>query len=138
LHGAFFETVPPFPPTSFPDGHFSAIMGLSVMTHLSREVQQLWIAELHRICTAGAIVALTTHGEVAAKMQGYSDRLLREGIIDDIHDHSLKDVAPLGYYRATFQSRDYTFSEWTKGFEIVEHIPGAIAGYQDLVLMRKI
>jgi len=58
------------PPTSFEDGFFDAIYGLSIFTHLSEENHFNWISELYRISSPGAILILTTHG------QAYREKLL--------------------------------------------------------------
>lgn len=66
----FFDVNAINPPTSFEDGFFDAIYGLSIFTHLSEENHFIWISELYRISSPGAILILTTHG------QAYREKLL--------------------------------------------------------------
>ena len=66
-----FESIPLFPPTPLSERTFDLIFGISVMTHLAEEVQQQWLAELHRISAPYAVVLLTTLGEHAAARAGF-------------------------------------------------------------------
>ena len=50
---------------------------------------------------------------------------------------ALDGIAPEGYYRGVFQTREYTIQEWSKYFEILEYIERGVANYQDLVVMRR-
>lgn len=50
---------PLMPPTPYPDGRFSLIYGISVMTHLTRSVQEAWLAEISRLLRPGG--ACTPH-----------------------------------------------------------------------------
>ncbi|WP_028602823.1 class I SAM-dependent methyltransferase [Ottowia thiooxydans] len=132
-----FQTILPDAPLSMRDGSFTAVIGYSVMTHLTRDFQDFWLAELHRVTAQGAILALTIHGETAAKKNGLEARLAGEGIIDDIVDDTLQGIAPAGYYRATFQNPAHVKRVWGKRFDVLEHIDGAMMGYQDLVILRR-
>lgn len=51
------------PPTDFNDEKFDFIYGISIFTHLSEEMHQKWIDELHRILKEGGVMMLTTHGK---------------------------------------------------------------------------
>lgn len=63
--------------------------------------------------------------------------LKRNGIIDSDDDPMLSGVAPSGYYRLTYQTRDYTIREYGKHFEIVDYVERGLCGHQDLVVMRR-
>jgi SAM-dependent methyltransferase len=60
------------PPLLYSDDFFSGIIGLSIFTHLSEEMHEEWIEELHRITKPGGIVVITTQG------QGYRHKLLQD------------------------------------------------------------
>lgn len=64
-------------------------------------------------------------------------KLLRNGIIDGTQDSALDGIAPEGYYRGVFQTREYTVRNWSTYFEILEYIERGAANYQDLVVMRR-
>lgn len=137
LNGGRFLTISTDPPAALPERAFTVVIGYSVMTHLDRDLQLRWLAELYRLTAPGAVVALTVHGEAAAARHGLAKRLSVEGIVDDIQDATLDGIAPEGYYRATFQSRSYTERCWGAQFEIIDYRSRAIVDYQDLVILRR-
>lgn len=137
LDGGTFLTISPEPPVPLPDESFNAVIGYSVMTHLGRDLQLRWLAELYRLTVPGAVLALTVHGEAAAARNGLAERLSEEGFIDDLLDSTLQGIAPAGYYRTTFQSRIYTETRWCAQFEILDYRAKAILDYQDLVILRR-
>jgi SAM-dependent methyltransferase len=139
LSGASFVRVDPFPPTPFPAGAFDLVTGASVFTHLSREIQFDWLEEMRRIIARGGFLLATTHGDSAALFASphMGRRTAALGFLDEIQDPTLDGIAPNGYYRATFQSREYTLREWSKYFEIVEYVEQGLFNYQDLVIMRR-
>jgi hypothetical protein len=94
---------------------------------------------MHRILKPGGYLIASTHGEWAAYFASpkNSSRLLRDGINDEWKDPTLTGIAPAGYYRGTYQSKDYTIREWSKYFEILEYIERGTANIQDLILMRR-
>ena len=137
LSGGEFLCIPAEPPVALPDRAFTAVIGYSVMTHMERELQLRWLAELYRLTAPGAVMALTVHGDAAAERHGLAGQLSEEGIIDEIQDATLDGIAPAGYYRATFQSRSYTERHWGTNFEILDYRARAIVDYQDLVILRR-
>jgi SAM-dependent methyltransferase len=138
LPGATFRTIIPYPPTSYADGMFDLVTGYSVMTHLTRENQSAWLQELRRIMRPGALCLLTLHGEGAGEFLGpkFLRRLQEEGIDDGTLDPALDSIAPAGYYRATYQSREYTLREFSKFFEVLEYLDRGMF-FQDLIVLRR-
>jgi hypothetical protein len=63
--------------------------------------------------------------------------MLELGIHDGTHDTTLDGVVPAGYYRGTFQTREYTLREWGKYFDVLEYRVRGIGNYQDAVVMRR-
>jgi hypothetical protein len=59
------------------------------------------------------------------------------GIFDGPPDRALDGIAPAGYYKKVYQSRDYTVKEWGKYFEILSYIERGLNAHQDLVVMRR-
>jgi hypothetical protein len=116
---------------------FDLVLARSVFTHLTREAQDAWLTEIKRIITPGALFLASTHGESAAlSVPGVSVHMVEESIFDKMQDPILDGVVPAGYYRATFQSREYTIREWSKHFDIIDYIERGIGNHQDLVVMR--
>lgn len=140
LKPAEFSVIPPHPPTSYPDGAFDLIISFSVLTHLSRDVQLVWLEEMQRILASGGLFLATVQGEFAA-MFSFPGRkfreVLRNGIYDDMADAALDGVAPKGYYRSVFQTEAYTLREYSRFFDILEYIEAGGTGFQDLLVMRK-
>lgn len=137
IHRGTFEKIEPFPPTMFSDGAFDVVVGCSVMTHLSKADQLRWLAEIRRITKPGGLFITSVHGPYAASfVPEVVKPLKRTGFFDKL-DPALDGVAPDGYYRSTFQTAAFTRSLWGGQFRILEHISGGLAGYQDLVTMRR-
>ncbi len=134
-----FAVLQPMPPAPYPDGHFDFIYSYSVFTHLTRDVQHAWLAEMRRLLTPGGIFLATTHGQFALQFAHASltAAFPPEGIYDSHLDPTLDAIAPKDYYRATYQSKEYTLREFGKHFEILEYIERGATNFQDVVVMRK-
>lgn len=120
------------------------LYGISVLTHLSEFHQHLWLAEVARVLKPGGCAILTTHGEFAI----YGDYALtgvvgiltpfveKFGFFDGIPDNAIgadRDT----YYRASYHSRGYLKTNWTRYLSIVDVIPATNAFRQDFVVLRK-
>jgi SAM-dependent methyltransferase len=162
LQPGSFSRIEPWPPTPYKDSTLDLVIAHSVFTHLAREVQKAWLAEMKRIIIPGGLFLASTHGEFAALFTfpnpfGDSESprglvnnlknmlarfrrgtgLLKDGICDGMSDPALKGIAPEGYYQSVFQTRAYTIREWSKYFEILEYIERGMGNFQDLVVMRR-
>jgi SAM-dependent methyltransferase len=134
-----FASIEPWPPTPYGDGMFDVVVSFSVFTHLARDVQRAWLAEMRRIIAPDGLFLASTHGDFAATFAGLerSPQLLRDGIADDIPEDSLDGIAPKGYYRGVYQTREYTTRAWSRSFEILEYVERGMGNFQDLVVMRR-
>ena len=133
-----FAAIEPEPPTSYADASFDLVVGYSVFTHLERNAQRRWLAEIARLLSPGGVFAATVSGELS----GYVRRevpvpLPPEGISDSTLDRTLDGVAPAGYYRATHQNRAYTERVFGEQLDVVAYLEGRMAIVHDLVIMRK-
>ena len=54
---------PWLPPLPFADGAFDLVIVISVFTHLPRDYQDAWLAELRRVTRPGGVVIATVHGD---------------------------------------------------------------------------
>ena len=54
---------PWLPPLPFADGAFDLVIVISVFTHLPRDSQDAWLAELERVTGPGTVVIATVHGD---------------------------------------------------------------------------
>lgn len=134
-----FSRIEPWPPTPYEDAAFDVALGISVFTHLARDVQNAWLAEMRRIIAPGGLFLASTHGQFATRFEFPETfaQLLRDGIFDGVHDPSLGGIFPKGYYLNVYQTREYTLREWSKYFEILEYIERGYGNHQDLVVMRR-
>lgn len=144
-----FARIDAWPPTPYSDATFDLVIGYSVFTHLDRETQKAWLAEIRRITAPGGLFLASANGEFAtlftfppqgtARMDCTISRpeILRNGIFDATPDPALNGIAPEGYYRGVFQTKEYTIREWSQYFEILEYIERGAANYQDLIVMRR-
>jgi SAM-dependent methyltransferase len=51
------------PPLDFSDATFDLVYGFSVFTHMAGDMQDAWMAELHRVLKPGGHLVFSTHGE---------------------------------------------------------------------------
>jgi trans-aconitate methyltransferase len=135
-----FETIPLRPQTSLSDGQFDLAIGISVLTHLSEDVQFQWLEELQRITCKGAILLLSIQGPAQIAMQGQHlryQRAIERGFYEHGRNTDLDGLlSEVDYYRAVIQSRDYIHSKFARYFDVLD-IVDAIAGDQDLVVLRR-
>ena len=134
-----FATIDPWPPTPYDSNVFDLIVGYSVFTHLDREAQYAWLAEIKRLLVPGGLFVTSSHGEFAASfaLAGDVAEVQARGICDQTLDRTLDGVAPQGYYRSTFQTREYTVREWSRHFEVLDYIERGAGNFQDLIVMRR-
>lgn len=138
LSSGEFSGINPYPPTAYPDRSFDLIIGFSVFTHLARDAQSAWLMEMRRIIRPGGLFLASVHGESVASDEnpGQLRKLQRKGILDKIKDPTLEGIAPKGYYRCVYQTREYTVREWSNYFDIIAYIKRGVGNRQDLVIME--
>jgi SAM-dependent methyltransferase len=136
-----FSVNPRVPPTEYLDNTFDLVIGNSVLTHLTEELQVRWLEEIRRITAPGGLCLASVHGDYANSFCRADARvryiLARDGIFDEWRDESLKGVAPDDYYRDTLQTQGYTRRVYRKYLEILDYVEGGWLKFQDLVVMKK-
>lgn len=137
-----FEAIGLFPPTPFPDRQFDLIFGISVMTHLAEEVQQEWLAELHRVGAPYGIVLLTTLGEHAAVRAGLTPEAFKQFVAAGSAFYRTEEaiddaLGSPGYYGTTFMTHEQIRRNWSRWFSVDRIIPAYIGNHQDLVVLRR-
>lgn len=139
--GVRFSVNPPVPPTEYADNTFDLVIGNSVLTHLTMDLQLAWLDEMRRITAPGGLCLASVLGESATYYSHPDPRvrfiLSKAGLFDEWKDISLDGVAPPGYYRDTLQTRAYTVATYGKYFEILDYLEGGWLKFQDLVVMQK-
>lgn len=141
LSGAYFIHAPLKPPTSLPDGLFNLVVGTSVVTHLTEEMQFAWLQELHRVTRPGALLFLSVTGQAQIGHLGLSTAIYQKaqkaGFLDLSVDHALDGyIEDSNYYRSTWHSRPYIIEKWGQYFDVLAILDG-IAALQDFVVLRR-
>jgi SAM-dependent methyltransferase len=152
-----FRSCSPDPPLPLGDGEIDIAIASSVFTHLDRDRQQHWLAELRRVLRPGGLLIASVAGlhaymlgpsrlirprekpgslrarAVAARRRA---RLRRARIIDGRADPHLDGIAPAGYYRMVYETREFVEQAWTRDFAVVNYLERGLSGHQDLVVLR--
>jgi SAM-dependent methyltransferase len=51
------------PPSPYPDDNFDLVYAVSVLTHLTPQLADAWIADFARVLRPGGLLFVTTHGD---------------------------------------------------------------------------
>ena len=138
VHDGAFKTMEMQPPLPYADASFDVVVAVSVMTHLTREEQHKWLAEVRRVLRPDGLFLPSIHGAFAAMFNpDLRSELEVSGITDNTLDPALDGVLPPDYYRSTFQLPSFTRKEWARHFEVVDIMQAGCGGFQDLVVLRK-
>lgn len=124
------------PPLSYANDEFEFVYALSIFTHLTETLQQLWMNELRRILGPGGLLLLTTHGEYYVNQLTPAERRRFEANELVIR---YEEQAGLNLC-AAFCSETYVRTRLARGFEVLRFIPVGAEGnpHQDLYLLRKL
>ena len=147
-------TLPPLP---FEGVQFDLVYSISILTHLDEAQQLAWLAELARVTAPGGLTLLSVHGEHAfeqfrsgrvvsntrqcAERMAVHGSLAAEGFIHEPYVRTAGNARDFPGVDPTFglafHSREYIDRTWGEHFEVVEVVPRAIAGFQDVVVARR-
>jgi ubiquinone/menaquinone biosynthesis C-methylase UbiE len=140
LPGGQFRRGPLSPPLPYGDRTFEFLHANSVFTHLTEQMQDLWLAEIARVLTPDGRAVVTYHGETAAAYARMPlDWLTRwtEIGIDAIGLN--RDLAGFvtneEYYRNTYHTTEYIRNHWSQFVEILGFHHHVFA-YQDAVVIK--
>ena len=140
LPSGHFQASPPVPPLPYVDCSFDFVYANSIFTHLTEEMQDLWLAEIARILTPTGIAVITFHGETAAAWARMPLQWLDQWAETGIDATGLnRDLAGFiedeKYYRNTYHTAAYVHAHWSRYVEILG-IHRQLFGYQDAVVVR--
>jgi SAM-dependent methyltransferase len=115
-----------------------------VFTHLERESQDAWLAELARVTRPGGTLAVCVNGPLGLKWHlqhplanvpaSVGEEAEREGFAvwrEDGWERAFYDG-----YHTSFHTHDYVRDHWSQWFEILAIHEGAAMPIQDIVVMR--
>lgn len=126
------------PPLPYPDESFDLVYLISVFTHLVEDFQFRWLEELRRVARRGCYVLVTVHGSYYVEGLAAEDRaeLEKSGFVcSQLPDH-LQNVFP-GWYQTATHTEDYIRKNYSAYFEVVRHLPHALDGCQDIVILKR-
>ncbi len=135
---ADFRVSPHRPPTSYADGMFDFVYGISVFTHLPEDMQFQWLEELRRITRPGGYLVMTTCGEqIYSQLPSELRAIVETKGFLYADGHYGQSISLPDFYQNTFHAHAYIRREWSKYFEILDIQPQRIQKHQDTVLMRR-
>jgi SAM-dependent methyltransferase len=116
------------PPLPYRRARFDLVYSFSVFSHLSQEMEDMWLAELVRVGKPGCVYLLTVCGEWHAKhtLGDALDRAMDAGFY--FHKNYGERTGAPGefpdYYELSFHSTSYVHSRWSEFFDIVGIVTG--------------
>jgi SAM-dependent methyltransferase len=123
------------PPLPYADSSFELVYAFSVMTHLSEELQQEWVAECRRVLRPGGLFLFSTLGEYFVSR----DRLtpaerssFEEGKLVVLYERSAGSSLCSAYH-----PHEYVRRELARDFDAVAFRPAADDGRHDIHVLRK-
>lgn len=123
------------PPLSYENNTFDIIYGISIFTHLSKEMHYSWFNELIRVLKPGGIIFLTLHGNA------FKDKLtVTEKLKFEKGNLVVKSRTKEGHRTyGAFQPASFV-KELIGSNELIEHIEGKIKNnkpQQDIWIIKK-
>lgn len=138
-----FETVDLMPPTPLEDNSFDVIISSSVLSHLTEEVMNEWLAEMNRVLTPGGVALLSYNGDgtsylyAAPSVQAVS-KLDQNGFFDEWKTPDLDSViSDREYYRLTLMTDARAQPIFERHFELAGVAKGVVSGHQNVAILRK-
>lgn len=123
------------PPLPYEDGMFGLAYAFSVMTHLSRELQDAWMRELLRVLRPGGLLLISTLGEYYASRNRLTPderASFDRGKLVVLYERSAGTSLCSAYHPP-----EYVRRELARDFDHVAHRPAADDGKHDIHLLRK-
>lgn len=138
LDFAKFEVNESVPPLRYPTNSFDFVYAISVFTHLNEDYQFQWLAELQRVTKQTGYVLLTVHGSYYWNtMQAAEvDELKKVGFMLRQEPKFMQGIFP-EWYQNAYHTEEYVRRKYSTYFRVLEYIPSALDGCQDIVVLQK-
>jgi SAM-dependent methyltransferase len=127
-----FRAIEPQIPLPFEDATFDVVYAVSVFTHLDEEPQFAWLEELRRVLKRGGKLIASTHPPLLT----YNRPDMTQADHEGLNATGFAFRAGVGGFNedSAFHRPDYVLREWRRYFSDVQHHPGGLLGYQDVVV----
>lgn len=125
------------PPLPYKNDSMNVIYSTSVFTHLSKQLQKVWLDEIMRVLAPGGILIFTVHGDYYAKNKLNDEEQRLYNTIGFVERSEAKEGSRT---LAVFQSAQYMKTVLLKGMDIVAYYDNhdyELAGSQDIWIVRK-
>jgi len=124
------------PPLTYRDNQFDLIYAFSVFTHLTEDLQKLWMMELTRVLMPGGHLLLSTHGKSYLHRLTDEERL-RFAAGDLVVKNNVS--APGSNTCSAYHSAEFVLHRLAGDLQVVDFISEGARGnpHQDLYVLRK-
>jgi SAM-dependent methyltransferase len=123
------------PPLPYGEATFDLVYAFSVMTHLSEELQHVWVEECRRVLKPGGYLLFSTLGEYFVSRDRLTDKEQRSftsGNLVVLYESSAGTSLCSAYHPP-----DYVRRAFAGELDVVSFRPAADDGRHDLHLLRK-
>lgn len=152
LHARLTSNAPDLP---YDNNQFDFIYCISVFTHFNIDLMKTWIAEVHRILKPGGKFLVSLHGETAFKIADSDFEFRATRGIDEsaflaarslfsstgfvfCPQKVLSDDIDTASYGINFVAPMWFTELINSYFEVVQYDNGAIGGWQDVAVLKKV
>jgi SAM-dependent methyltransferase len=130
-----FSTNKLSPPLSYLNNTFDIVYGISIFTHLSKEMHFAWFNELIRVLKPGGIMLLTLHGNAFKEKLTKAEKINFEKGELIVKSNTKEGHRTFGAFQPVSFVKKLVGSN-----EILEHIPGDVTNgkpQQDIWIIKK-
>jgi SAM-dependent methyltransferase len=125
------------PPLPYSENSFDLVYAVSVFTHMTEELQDLWLKDLHRVLRPGGVALVTLHGY--QHWQHFSPQDQKE-----IQEKGMIVVpTPMWYglfpewYHNSYHSKDYVMKKFGSIFDVIDYQELGLDNNHDIVVLGK-
>lgn len=116
------------PPLPWEDSFFDLNYSFSVFSHLPKDVENIWLTELHRVTKPGGVVLATVHGDwfIEATLPKHEQELLTVDGFMFKHCHQRVGIASEmpDYYETSYHTSKYIREVWSEYFDVIDIFKG--------------
>lgn len=121
------------PPLPYEDARFDLVYAISVLTHLTEELQLAWMGELRRVLAPGGLLLITTKGQSRLGSLGAAerDRFQRGELVVQSGRYAGRNLC------AAYHPESYVRDRLATGLRLLAFVPAAGDQTQDAYLLQR-